>query len=595
MGEPVGQQSPEIEFFEVSNLDMASDTHRGDPATGIDDLLLGEGQVSPLVLVADDERYAQQLLQRVLEREGFRTITVSDGHTAIETARNLRPDLIMMDIQMPGIDGFQAVELLRQDSRTERIPIIVVTAAAREPSDAARGIGLGADDYLRKPFNTAELVARARSKIRAYHLEERLQQRTNELEALVRIGAELNQGLALDELADHILSAVLEQLPASNAALILVNPEEKPTLSRFCGWGNAGPSAGCLLAASTLPGYVLQCGEAALVCDASSDTLIPAIFDGSPCVAGVAAPLIHQSQTMGVLALGDTTPGHFSDADLRLLRSIAQEAALAIRNAQLYTELRDYAQNLEAMVEARTAALQSAQAQLFRTEKLAALGTLAAGIAHEVNNPLQPILTNLEMALEDHDANRPPDRELLDFAKRDVQRIQGIVSRLLDFARPTRRDLKPEDLVAVDLNAIVREVLILAGKQLEHARIKVETQLTAARCIRGNTDQLKQVILNLVVNAMEAMPDGGFLTICTDEQDEQLVLSVQDTGVGIRSDELPRLFDPFFTTKPDGTGLGLSVSYGIITDHGGQIEVDSAPGQHTRFIIRLPIMADDRG
>jgi signal transduction histidine kinase len=165
---------------------------------------------------------------------------------------------------------------------------------------------------------------------------------------------------------------------------------------------------------------------------------------------------------------------------------------------------------------------------------------------------------------------------------------------LLDFARPARRDLKPEDLAAVDLNEIVREVLSLAGKQLEHARIKVETELEATHEIRGNTDQLKQVILNLVVNAMEAMPDGGHLTMCTAEQDEQIVLTVQDTGVGIKSDELPRLFDPFFTTKPDGTGLGLSVSYGIITGHGGQIEAESAPGQHTRFTIRLPVMADDQ-
>jgi two-component system NtrC family sensor kinase len=421
-----------------------------------------------------------------------------------------------------------------------------------------------------------------------------LQQRTNELEALVRIGTELNQGLALDELADHILSAVLDQVPASNAALILVNAEQEPVLSRFCGWEDADPSAERLLASSTLPGHVLQDGEAVLVSDTGSDASIPAIFDGLSCFSGVAAPLIHHGQTIGVLALGDTTPGYFAAADLRLLRSIAQEAALAIRNAQLYTELQAYAQNLEAMVEARTAALQSAQAQLFRAEKLAALGTLAAGIAHEVNNPLQPILTNLEMALEDFDAERPVDRELLDFAKRDVQRIQGIVSRLLDFARPARRELEPDGLAAVDLNAIVREVLTLAGKQLEHSRIKVETQLAAARGIRGNTDQLKQVVLNLIVNAMEAMPDGGTLTMSTVEQDGHVLLTVQDTGVGIGSDELPRLFDPFFTTKPDGTGLGLSVSYGIITDHGGQIEVESAPGQFTRFIIRLPTMADDR-
>ncbi len=549
-----------------------------------DDVMLDESHTSPLVLIADDEQYAQMLLQKILEREHFRTETARDGRMAIEKAKALRPDLILMDIQMPDIDGFKAVEIIRRDPQTGHIPIIVVTAAAREPADVARGLGLGADDYLRKPFNTSELVARARSKIRAYHLEERLRQRTEELEALIDIGAELNQELAVDELADHIVDSVLKQLPASNAVLILLNEERKPTLTRSYGWSGKGPSAEQLLMPGALAAHVLENGEAALVADALHDERIASIFGEDRCVAGIAAPLKHHGQIVGVLALGDTVPQRFSAGNLRLLRSIAEEAALAIRNAQLYTELRGYADGLESMVEARTAALQSAQAQLVRAEKLAALGTLAAGIAHEVNNPLQPILTNLEMALEDIDDGRPVDRELLDFAKRDVQRIRGIVTRLLDFARPGQAEM--ED---VDIDDIMRELLTLAGKQLEHARVKVKTDLNVQHRILGRADQLKQVFLNLIVNAMEAMPEGGQLTVRSAERDDYVLVTVRDTGVGIPEELVPRLFDPFFTTKADGTGLGLSVSYGIIEGHGGHIEVESEPGKFTEFKVWLPV------
>jgi two-component system NtrC family sensor kinase len=541
-------------------------------------------QTSPLILVADDEYYAQMLLKRVFEREGYRVETADDGVKAIERARVLHPDLILMDIQMPGIDGFEAVKLLREDSSTESIPIIVVTAAARDPQDVARGLGLGADDYQRKPFNTSELVARVRNKIRAYHLEERLKQRTEELEALVRIGSILNEELALDELADRILDATRERLPSASALLIILNPQRQPSLVRSRGWHSAEPQSDALSRPDTLPGHVLDSGEAMLVASAGEAKKVPRIFDDGPCVSGIAAPFKHHGQILGVLALGDGAPGHFSEGHLRVLRSIAEQAALAIRNAQLYTELRGYADGLESMVEARTAALQSAQAQLVRAEKLAALGTLAAGVAHEVNNPLQAIQTNLEMALEDLDEQRPVDRELLDFAKQDVQRIEGIVSRLLDFARPAQVELK-----AVNLNELVREVLTLAGKQLEHAHVKVQTALTARRAVLGSADQLKQVILNLVVNAMEAMPNGGELTIHTEDASDAVILKVRDTGTGIQADELPKVFDPFFTTKPDGTGLGLSVTYSIIEGHGGQIEVRSEPGVFTEFTVCLPV------
>lgn len=542
-----------------------------------------EQNTGPLVLVADDDKTTHLLLRVTLQREGFRVVEALDGRTAVEQARLLRPDLILMDVQMPLLDGFEAVQQLRQEPATHRIPIIFLTATARDPTDVARGFNLGASDYLRKPFSGEELLARAQSKIRAHQLEERLQQRTEELEALVRIGANLNEALALSELADRLLSGTLTQLPAHCAALVLVDEQSKPTLSRLHYAAPDQPTEQKPEVAGTLVGHVLEVGEPVLIKDTQTDEKVKTILNGTDCRAGIAAPLIHRGQKLGAVVLGALQAERFSDGDLRVLRSISEQAALAIRNAQLYAELQQYAQGLETMVEARTAALRSAQAQLVRAEKLASIGTLAAGVAHEVNNPLLPVLMNLEMAIEDIDDKRPVDREMLDVARLHVQRIKGIVKRLLDFARPDKQGMSP-----VNINDIVNEVLSLAGKQLEHAHVTISTELGQVGSILGSADQLKQVVLNLIVNAMDAMPDGGALTVRSYEQNNEIFLTVKDTGTGIQPDQLPKIFDPFYTTKKEGTGLGLAVSYGLIEGHGGQIEVTSTPGKETQFTIRIP-------
>jgi two-component system NtrC family sensor kinase len=266
-----------------------------------------------------------------------------------------------------------------------------------------------------------------------------------------------------------------------------------------------------------------------------------------------------------------------------LLRSIGEQAALAVRNAQLYAELQSYAQNLEEMVETRTQELRAAQEQLVRNEKLAALGRLAAGVAHEVNNPLQPILNCLEVAVEDIENNQPVDVEVLRVAEKEVQRIKSIVARLLDFARPSTTD-KTE----YDLADLVREVLTLARKQLERMHVQIHTKLSPVSPLTGTPAQLKQVFLNLVINAMEAMPEGGDLTVEVFEEDGGAKVVIADTGMGMDSHTVERIFEPFYSTKEDGTGLGLAVSYGIIQGHGGEIRADSKPNKGTRFTVWLP-------
>src|SRR5690606_41310347 len=174
----------------------------------------------PLVLIADDQEHSVILLRRIFQRDGFDVESAKDGEIALEKARKLPADLILMDVQMPRMDGFEVTRQLREDPATARIPVIFVTAAAREPTDVAHGLNLGAEDYIRKPYNYHELLARARSKMRARQLEDRLQRRSEEVEALVRIGGELHQRRGLDDLADLIAGVAMRWVEGQCAALV---------------------------------------------------------------------------------------------------------------------------------------------------------------------------------------------------------------------------------------------------------------------------------------------------------------------------------------------------------------------------------------
>jgi two-component system NtrC family sensor kinase len=226
------------------------------------------------------------------------------------------------------------------------------------------------------------------------------------------------------------------------------------------------------------------------------------------------------------------------------------------------------------------------QAQLVQSAKMAGIGKLAAGVAHEINNPLTGILTNSSLMLEDLPAG-DARREDLETIVGETLRCRKIVKALLDFARQT----KPQK-TAQDLNLLVEHVLALVRNQASFRNIKVRTALAPdLPAIMADADQLRQVVLNILLNAAEAMPAGGDLLIASraDPDGRNAVLSIADTGPGIPDDIRDRLFEPFFTTKRTGTGLGLSIAYGIVEQHRGTIQVESVPGRGTTFLVTLPV------
>ena len=269
-----------------------------------------------------------------------------------------------------------------------------------------------------------------------------------------------------------------------------------------------------------------------------------------------------------------------------------------LRQAQAETERVKlaYTERLEETVRERTRRLEEAQAQLVQSTKMAAMGRLAAGVAHEINNPAGVLLMKLEflLSISDSEGLSPRAVSTLEIAVQQTKRIDQIVDNLLTFSRPS------EGLIsAVDVNDVVRMAMQLSGRVLRSEGIQFEERLTdGLPAVRGVSTELEQVVINLINNGVDAMPGGGKLTVSAaasgEGADQEVLIAVADTGAGISEEDVERIFDPFFTTKEvgKGTGLGLSISYGIVEKVGGTIEVDSAIERGTTMTVRLPVFAN---
>ena len=232
--------------------------------------------------------------------------------------------------------------------------------------------------------------------------------------------------------------------------------------------------------------------------------------------------------------------------------------------------------------------LEARQEQIIHSRKIASLGTLVSGVAHELNNPINNIILTIDSLVGGRKITEERRTVLLDDILNQAIRASGIVKNLLDFSRAETSSIQE-----VDLKRLLKEIIQIAANQITLNKISLYQDIDPGLPrIQGNRQSLHQVFTNLITNAIQAMPDGGYLTVKVRQNEKkQIILTVQDTGYGISEENLPHIFDPFFTTKEvgQGTGLGLSVSYGIIKKHGGRIAVESHPGKGSSFTVVLPV------
>jgi two-component system NtrC family sensor kinase len=326
---------------------------------------------------------------------------------------------------------------------------------------------------------------------------------------------------------------------------------------------------------------IMETGEALVIPDTSNSDKWEYVPESAWIKSYMGIPLKYREDTIGLININSVKPDSFSKGMVHILKSLASYASIAVQNARLVRDLQESLKQEKQMRE-----------QLIQSDRLAAMGRMAASIAHEINNPLQGILGCLELA---HLSMGEPERQkkYLDMASSALESLNDIVERILSFQRPLQGTMEH-----TDVRQLLQEVLALSNKKIEHEDItivlKLDRRMPKAYGIPG---QLKQVFLNLTLNAVEAMEPGGTLTISSRKvvmEEPWLQVSFADTGKGISEEELQHLFEPFYSTKTDGTGLGLWVSQNIIDSHRGRITSESCLGEGTTFTIWLPINPPSR-
>ena len=307
--------------------------------------------------------------------------------------------------------------------------------------------------------------------------------------------------------------------------------------------------------------------------------------------ASLFVPVFFKRQLIGFIVLGDKKSKlSYTSRDVNLLRILANQSAIAIENALAFKLVEDYAKKLEKT----NVELKDMQTQLVHAEKMSAIGQLAAGVAHEIRNPLNIIegaRYYLSTYLVNHE-NAETVGEYLDYIKQEIDRTNRLIDSLLKFSKA-----EPPYFEKVDINAVLENVVILVRKQLSDNDVKLTTKLDPGiPMIMADPNQLWQVFINVILNAIQAMPNGGTLAIETTlgysdsgpAPSRNVCITFEDTGVGIANEDITRIFDPFFTKKDMGTGLGLSIAYKIIEKHSGRIIVSSEKDKGTVFTIELP-------
>ena len=483
------------------------------------------------ILLADDNRDMREYVQRLLSRK-FSVTAVADGEEALAAARENPPDLVLTDVMMPRMNGFELLRALRSDPATAAIPILMLSARAGEEAES-EGLEAGADDYLVKPFTSRELLARVGSHIAMQHLRQELTTRERELRTKA-------------ENAEQQYRSILESI--TEGFLFL----DRDWRIRYANHQVAA----------------LGAVDPALI-------LGKTLWEVAPDIEKTrfASAFREAMDTGQIVRVEDYYPpsGRWIHAS-----AYPSPDGLSIFGQDV-TETRVQ------------------QEKLLLTEKLAATGRLAATIAHEINNPLESVLNLIYLARTSR-ADISRIREYLGTAEKELTRVSHIARHTLGFYRET--SLPSE----IDLPALIEEVLTVYDSRLRASAIEVRRDFSVVPSMRALRGELHQVFSNLISNAIDAMREGGRLTLSVRPPSQAagqttagLTVVLADTGIGIPEANIPRLFEPFFTTKTSaGTGLGLWVVRQFVTSWGGAIDVRSVtdPERHgTTFTLFLPLVA----
>jgi len=527
------------------------------------------------ILIVDDEENNIKLITGMLRRENYNIYGCLSGEEALKSLHDYKPDLILLDILMPGINGFELCRKLKKDASTRVIPVVMITAL-KEREDRKKALDAGAEDFLNKPLDKFELIARVKSllRLKSYHDEltnsyTEIAEKNEELVREISERKRTEESLRLSEekyreLVNHAPAGICE-VDIQKARFISVNDV-------MCDY----------------TGYTKE--------DFLELKPLDLFTEKSKKLFTETQQKIIHDQEVSEIAEYKIQCNNRSEFWVILNSKIAYDQG---RPNKITFVVHDITKIKRAEEEKK-----KLEEQLHKAQKMEAIGTLAGGVAHDLNNILSGILSYPELLLMDLPQDHPL-RKPIETIQDSGKKAAAIVDDLLTMAR--RGVIVSE---VVNLNEIISNYL--KSPEFEklkafHPLVDYETDFDSELMnISGSFVHLFKTIMNLVSNAAEAMSDGGLLTISTKNQyidqpvrgydevqkGDYVLLKVSDTGIGISSEDLPRLFEPFFTKKVmgrSGTGLGMAVVWGTVNDHKGYIDVESFQKKGTTINIYFPI------
>ncbi|MBD2086779.1 response regulator [Trichocoleus sp. Lan] len=636
-----------------------------------------------VILIVDDTPTNLGMLFDFLAHSGFQVLVAEDGESAIESAEYASPDLILLDVLMPGIDGFETCRRLKANQVTQDIPVIFMTALS-ETVDKVKGLNLGAVDYITKPLQHEEVLARVSIHLRLRCLTKKLIDQNIRLEQEIcerkQAEAEREQAfIALQEsearfrclVESNIIGIIFadfrgniteandaflqmvgyerEELPTGGLRWDEITPPEyrhldEDAIAQFLSSGNCTPyekefiskdgrrvpvMIGAALMEPSQPnvvGFVLditerkqadrKIQEQAALLDITTDAILVRDLNNQILFWNKGAERLYGWKTEEVfgknanqLLYKEISPQLQKNQNILAqenewqgeLHQVTKDGKNIIV-ASRWTLVRDEEEQPKFILTVNTDITERKQleAQFLRAQRMESIGTLASGIAHDLNNALAPVLMSVQIL--EHKLQDEQSRRILKTLETNTQRSADLVKQVLSFVRGVEGKR-----TTLQVRHIIKEIEQIVKQTFSRAiEIRTDIPMLDLWTISGDATQLHQVLMNLCVNARDAMPNGGTLELCArnlwvDEHYARMnldakvgpyvVITVSDTGMGISREIIDRIFEPFFTTKEigQGTGLGLSTVMGIVKSHGGFVQVLSEVGQGTQFYIYLPV------
>ena len=524
---------------------------------------------SASIIVVDDELGVIQLCQRLLEKAGYQVEAFPSPRGGLKAIEEKPFDLLLVDIRMPGMDGFQLIDLAREQQ--PELAVVVMTGYGTIET-AVEALRRGSDGLILKPFEQgSELVETVKSALES-NRRKRDQLRLRALRPLLDLSESLFTQTESARLYAIVLDAVCNQLSCGHAGLYARGDEERNFIS-IASRGQVFESVELEEVLSSGADGASWGEPTLLVSGQANNKRVQNTLDSFGLGSLLWIPVSIGATRLGMLAAREPGLRPFDRVDVELFALLARQSAVALENSRLYADLKEYIRRVE----------ESHQA-LVRAEKMAAAGRLTASIAHEINNPLQAVLNCLHLAGR-AELDSAARQSYLNLAQNEMNRLIATVQRMLDFYRPGALDRKQ-----TEVNSLIRHVLALMDQQFEKRGVRLETDLSPEPIeayVVG--DQIQQVLINLMLNSLEAMPSGGEIRIESCLQDGNALIILEDNGPGIPEEDRERVFEPFTSTKEGGTGLGLTVSYGIMSAHGGQLTLGESRNGGAQFQLLLPV------